>query len=71
VQGIPAGLREYPVITNEHRIEAWAEQHCSLRVGIVKRSEDAKDWELLPNRWVVERTYGWLNRWRGLAREYD
>jgi hypothetical protein len=55
----------------EHRIEAWAEQHCALRVEIVKRSAGAQGWELLPKRWVVERTYGWLNRWRGLAREYD
>ena len=55
----------------EHRIEEWAEQHCSLRVEIVKRAVGAKGWERLPKRWVVERTYGWLNRWRGLAREYD
>lgn len=55
----------------ENRIEAWVEQHCGFRVEIVKRSEGAKGWELLPKRWVVERTYGWLNRWRGLAREYD
>lgn len=55
----------------EHRIEEWVEQHCSFRVEIVKRSEQTTGWELLPKRWVVERTYGWLNRWRGLAREYD
>ena len=55
----------------EHRIEAWVEEHCSFRVVIVKRPEGAKGWQLLPKRWVVERTFGWLNRWRGLAREYD
>ena len=55
----------------EHRIEAWVAEHCHFRVQIVKRSEGTKGWELLPKRWVVERTYGWLNRWRGLAREYD
>ena len=55
----------------EHRIEDWVAEHCSFRVEIVKRSEGAKGWELLPKRWVVERTFGWLNRWRGLAREYD
>ena len=38
---------------------------------VVKRTEGKKGWELLPKRWVVERTFGWLNRWRGLAREYD
>ena len=55
----------------ENRIEAWVAEHCRFRVEIVKRSEGATGWELLPKRWVVERTYGWLNRWRGLAREYD
>ena len=55
----------------ENRIETWVAENCRFRVEIVKRSEGAKGWELLPKRWVVERTYGWLNRWRGLAREYD
>ena len=55
----------------EHRIEAWVAEHCSFAVEIVKRSEGKKGWELLPKRWVVERTFGWLGRWRGLAREYD
>lgn len=53
----------------EHRIEDWVAEHCSFRVEIVKRTEGKKGWELLPKRWVVERTFGWLNRWRGLARE--
>ena len=55
----------------EHRIEAWVAEHCAFRVEIVKRSEGAHGWQLLPKRWIVERTFGWLNRWRGLARKYD
>ena len=55
----------------ENRIEDWVAQHCHFRAEIVKRSEGATGWESLPKRWVVERTYGWLGRWRGLAREYD
>lgn len=55
----------------EHRIEEWVATHCAFRVEVVKRSAGVKGWELLPKRWVVERTFGWLNRWRGLAREYD
>ena len=55
----------------ENRIEDWVAKHCPFRVEIVKRSQGAIGWELLPMRWVIERTYGWLNRWRGLAREYD
>lgn len=55
----------------EHRIEEWVATHCSFRAEIVKRTEGKKGWELLPKRWVVERTFGWLGRWRGLAKEYS
>lgn len=55
----------------EHRIEDWVRENCSFRIEVIKRSEGKRGWELLPKRWVVERTFGWLGRWRGLAREYD
>ena len=38
---------------------------------IVKRSEDVKGFQILPHRWVVERTFGWLGRYRRLARDYE
>ncbi len=38
---------------------------------IVKRSEDVKGFQVLPRRWVVERTFGWLGRYRRLARDYE
>ena len=27
--------------------------------------------EVLPRRWVVERTFGWMTRWRRLVRDYE
>src|ERR1700681_1115957 len=33
-----------------------------LEIEIVKRSDHAKGFELLPRRWVVERTFAWFNR---------
>ena len=38
---------------------------------VVKRSDDVKGFKVLPHRWVVERTFGWLGRYRRLARDYE
>ena len=40
-------------------------------VEIVKRSDAAKGFTVLPKRWVVERTIGWLNRCRRLAKDWE
>jgi len=40
-------------------------------VEIVKRRDDATGFEVLPRRWVVERTLAWLNRNRRLAKDFE
>jgi putative transposase len=42
-----------------------------LRLGIVKRSKAAEGFELIPRRWVVERTFGCLGRDRRLAKDWE
>ena len=40
-------------------------------VEIVKRSDTARGFTVLPKRWVVERTIAWLNRCRRLAKDWE
>ena len=49
---------------------AWALKLWRCTVEIVKRT-DAHTFRVLPRRWVVERTFGWLGRYRRLTRDYE
>jgi putative transposase len=42
-----------------------------LTLEIVERTDDFEGFELLPHRWVVERTFGWLGRYRRLSKDYE
>ncbi len=42
-----------------------------VNLEIVKRSDTAKGFVVLPKRWIVERTIGWLNRCRRLAKDWE
>jgi transposase len=42
-----------------------------VSIDIVKRSDQAKGFVVLPKRWIVERTIGWLNRCRRLAKDWE
>jgi putative transposase len=42
-----------------------------IRLTIVKRPEGIKGFLLLPKRWIVERTFAWLSRYRRLAKDYE
>lgn len=42
-----------------------------LTVAVVKRSDDMRGFVVLPRRWVVERSFAWLMRYRRLVRIYE
>ena len=48
----------------------WAQRLWRCTIEIVKRSE-LHTFKVLPRRWVVERTFGWLGRYRRLNRDYE
>lgn len=44
---------------------------AQVNIEIVKRSDQAKGFVILPKRWVVERTFAWLGRCRRLAKDWE
>jgi putative transposase len=50
----------------------WVKETCGWVLEIVtRRDQAAHTFEVLPHRWIVERTWGWLNRARRLSKNYE
>jgi len=50
---------------------AWVQKNLNVILEIVLKLGDQKGFQVLPKRWVVERTFAWLTRNRRLARDYE
>jgi putative transposase len=55
-----------------HALEGWLERTgAGYRIEVVSRPEGSEGFVKLPRRWVVERTYAWLGRYRRHSRDYE
>lgn len=49
----------------------WAKSMCKVILQTVLRPVGVKGFVVLPKRWIVERTFAWLNRRRRLSKDYE
>jgi putative transposase len=55
-----------------YELERWAaDRRLAYEVAVVDRPAGTAGWVPLPKRWVVERTFAWLGRYRRLSKDYE
>ena len=50
---------------------ASAAAYRDFTIEVVRKLAGQRGFQVLPRRWVVERTFGWMTRWRRLVRDYE
>ena len=53
------------------KLVEWVLTYLFCALVIIKRSDDVKGFQVLPRRWVVERTFAWLGSSRRLSKDYE
>ena len=53
------------------KLVGWVQATFGWTLQIVLRTADMVGFEVLPTRWVVERTFAWLGRYRRLSKDYE
>lgn len=64
-------IKVTPEKTPPRPLRAEAAQEQGIELLVVKLPEAKKGFVLLPKRWVVERSFGWMTRFRRLAEDYE
>ena len=73
------GLAETPTITtvfadggyDRDHLHAYVWCETDVTLEVVRRNEGQQGFQVLPKRWIVERTFAWLSRSRRLAKDYE
>ncbi|WP_165854605.1 transposase, partial [Streptomyces sp. V2] len=52
-------------------LQDWAAQHLGVVLDVVRRRDVVRGFQVLPRRWVVERSFAWFLRSRRLVRDYE
>jgi putative transposase len=52
-------------------VVAWAEAALGYPLEVVARPAGAQGFAVLPRRWVVERSFAWIGRYRRLSKDYE
>jgi putative transposase len=69
-KGLPRLMRVW-ADANYRALSDWVSKNVSWVLDIVTRRDDAVGFEVQKWRWIVERTFGWFNRYRRLSKDYE
>ena len=53
------------------KLVQWAKEMGGWSLELVRRPSGQRTFQVLPRRWIVERTFGWLNLQRRLSKDYE
>jgi transposase len=53
------------------RLIHWTKNVLAMTIEIVKRTDDVTGFRVLPRRWVVERSFAWISKYRRCVRDYE
>jgi len=52
-------------------VVGWAKEHAGVDLEVVTPPKGRKGFQVLPRRWVVERSLAWMGRYRRLSKDYE
>lgn len=53
------------------KLVLWAKRYLHWTLEVVRRADDVTGFKILPKRWIVERTFGWIGRYRRSSKDYE